>query len=243
MIVIPAIDLRAGRAVRLAEGDPERMTVYSDAPLELVDTFAAAGAQRIHIVDLDGAFQGGSDQGELVRSMIARAHERGVEVEVGGGIRSEGAIEAMLELGADLVIIGTLAVREPELVAELCRRHPRRLVIAIDARDGIVATHGWTSQSELRAEELASLAEAWGAGALLFTDIARDGLQRGPNVDATARLQAELSIPVIASGGVGSLADLSALRDAGVQAVVLGRALYEGSVVLSVALEEALERC
>ena len=219
------------------------MTVYSDAPIELVDHFAAAGAPRIHIVDLDGAFgQGsgqGSGQGDLVRSMIARAHERGVEVEVGGGIRSEGAIEAMLEAGADLVIIGTLAVREPSLVADLCRRHPGRLVIAIDARDGIVATHGWTAQSELRAADLASDAETWGAGALLFTDIARDGLQGGPNVEATARLQAELSIPVIASGGVGSLADLTALRDAGVQAVVLGRALYEGSVVL----EEALARC
>lgn len=239
MIIIPAVDLRAGQAVRLAEGDPGRMTVYSDAPLELVDQFAAAGARRIHVVDLDGALAGGAGQGDLVRAMIARAHGRGVEIEVGGGIRSEGAIEAMLEAGADLVIIGTLAVREPELVADLCRRHPGRLVIAIDARDGIVATHGWTAQSELRAADLASDAESWGAGALLFTDIARDGLQGGPNVEATARLQAELSIPVIASGGVGSLADLTALRDAGVQAVVLGRALYEGSVVL----EEALARC
>ncbi len=239
MIVIPAVDLRAGQAVRLAEGDPDRMTVYSDAPVELVDRFADAGARRVHIVDLDGALEGGSTQGELVQAMIERAHARGVEVEVGGGIRSEAAILAMLEAGADLVIIGTLAVREPALVADLCRRYPGRLVIAIDARDGIVATHGWTSQSELRAADLASDAESWGAGALLFTDIARDGLQGGPNVTATAELQAGLGIPVIASGGVGSLADLRALRDAGVQAVVLGRALYEGSVVL----EEALARC
>jgi phosphoribosylformimino-5-aminoimidazole carboxamide ribotide isomerase len=239
MIVIPAVDLRAGQAVRLAEGDPERMTVYSDSPVELVERFSAAGARRLHIVDLDGAFGGGCGQGDLVRAMIARAHELGAQVEVGGGIRSEAAIESMLAAGADLVIIGTLAVREPELVAELCRRHPGRLVIAIDARDGIVATHGWTAQSELRAADLASDAASWGAGALLFTDIARDGLQGGPNVEATARLQADLEIPVIASGGVGSLADLTALRDAGIQAVVLGRALYEGSVVL----EEALAQC
>lgn len=239
MIVIPAVDLRAGQAVRLAEGDPERMTVYSDDPLGLVDRFADAGARRVHVVDLDGAFSGTSDQLPLIREMIARAHARGLKVEVGGGIRSEAAIEATLEAGADFVIVGTLAVREPELVAALCRRRPGRLIIAIDARDGVVATHGWTELSARTAAELARDAADWGAGALLYTDIARDGLQGGPNVAATAALQAEVPIPVIASGGVGSVADLDALRGAGVRAVVLGRALYEGSV----ALEEALARC
>jgi len=239
MIVIPAVDLRAGQAVRLAEGDPERMTIYSDAPVELIERFADAGAKRVHIVDLDGALAGASEQLALVRAMIAAAHRRGLEVEVGGGIRNEAAIESMLEAGADLVIVGTLAVRQPQLVAQLCRRHPGRLIIAIDARDGIVATHGWQESSDLRAADLAADAASWGAGAVLFTDISRDGLQGGPNVTATASLQAEVEIPVIASGGVGSLADLHALRDAGVRAVVLGRALYEGSV----ALEEALARC
>ncbi|MCA9637005.1 MAG: 1-(5-phosphoribosyl)-5-[(5-phosphoribosylamino)methylideneamino]imidazole-4-carboxamide isomerase [Myxococcales bacterium] len=239
MIVIPAIDLRGGQAVRLAEGDPGRMTSYSDAPFDLVDRFADAGARRLHVVDLDGAFAGDAAQLPLITAMIERAHARGLEVEVGGGIRSEAAIDAAIDAGADFVIVGTLAIREPALVAALCRRLPGRLIVAIDARDGVVATDGWTASSGVAAGSLAREAAAWGAGALLYTDIARDGLQGGPNVAATAALQGEVPIPVIASGGVGSLADLEALRDAGVQAVVLGRALYEGSVDL----KEAIARC
>lgn len=239
MIVIPAIDLIEGRAVRLAEGDPARSTVYDADPRAVVERFAAAGARRIHVVDLDGAFAGEPRQLELIAAMIERAHALGLEVEVGGGARSEAATLAILGAGADLVIVGTLAVREPALVAALCGRHPGRLIVAIDARDGRVATHGWRTTTDLEAATLAREAAGWGAAGLLYTDIARDGLQVGAAVAATAALQEAVEIPVIASGGVGSLDDLLALKAAGVRAVVLGRALYEGTV----SLEEALRRC
>ncbi|MEZ4448833.1 MAG: 1-(5-phosphoribosyl)-5-[(5-phosphoribosylamino)methylideneamino] imidazole-4-carboxamide isomerase [Nannocystaceae bacterium] len=239
MIVIPAIDLLGGQAVRLAEGDPARSTVYDARPVAVVERFAAAGARRIHVVDLDGAFSGEPRQLAVITEMIGRAHDLGLEVEVGGGVRSEAAALAILDAGADLVILGTLAIREPALVAALCQRRPGQLIIAIDARDGLVATHGWRTTTDVEARTLAREAAAWGAAELLYTDIARDGLQVGPNVAATRALQDEVDIPVIASGGVGSLDDLLALRGAGVRAVVLGRALYEGTV----ALEEALRRC
>ena len=244
MLVIPAVDLLEGRAVRLAEGDRDRATVYSDAPWTLAAEFVEAGARRIHVVDLDGAFAGRPVQLELIRRLVHAAREAGeVEVEVGGGIRDAAAVEALLEIGVDKVVVGTLAVREPELVAELCRRHPSAIVVAIDAREGMVAVEGWRETSRVAAADLAREAASWGAGALLYTDVSRDGLQVGPAVEATAALQRSVdevrAIDVIASGGVGSLADLRALAGAGVRAVVLGRALYERSFTL----EEALAPC
>ncbi|MCA9718304.1 MAG: 1-(5-phosphoribosyl)-5-[(5-phosphoribosylamino)methylideneamino]imidazole-4-carboxamide isomerase [Myxococcales bacterium] len=240
MIAIPAIDLLEGKAVRLAEGDRARATVYERDPRVLVTRFADAGARWLHVVDLDGAFAGRPCQLELVRELVASAHARGVKVEVGGGLRSRAAITQLLEqTGADRAVVGTLAVREPEVVAALCQQYPERLVIAVDGRDDRVAVAGWQETSETTIQALAAAAQRWGAAALLYTDVPRDGLQGGPAVDATAALQRTVEIPVIASGGVGSLADLDALRGAGVRAVVLGRALYEGSFTL----KEALSRC
>jgi phosphoribosylformimino-5-aminoimidazole carboxamide ribotide isomerase len=239
MLAIPAIDLLAGQAVRLAEGDPARKTVYAADPAVKLREFIRAGARRVHLVDLDGAFAGRPVQVDLIRALAGEAHALGAEVEVGGGLRDRAAVEAALATGADYAVIGTLAVREPDTAQALCREHAGRVIVAIDARDGWVAIAGWRELSKVPAAALARAAASWGAAALLYTDVSRDGLQVGAAVDQTAALQRGVEIPVIASGGVGSLADLDALRRQGVHAVILGRALYEGSFTL----EEALARC
>jgi phosphoribosylformimino-5-aminoimidazole carboxamide ribotide isomerase len=206
----PAIDLLGGKAVRLEEGRRERATVFSDRPQELVGELARGGADRLHVVDLDGAFAASP-----------------LPVEVGGGIRDRAAIDAVLALGASFVVLGTAAVRSPALVEAACRAHPGRIIVAVDARDGIVAVDGWTATGNVSAIELGTRAASWGAAALLYTDVARDGLHVGPNVAATAELARAVSCEVIASGGVGSLDDLARLREAGIAAVVVGRALYD----------------
>jgi phosphoribosylformimino-5-aminoimidazole carboxamide ribotide isomerase len=244
VLVIPAIDLLEGQAVRLSEGDRARATSYSDEPWTLAAEFVAAGAQRIHVVDLDGAFAGRPMQVPLVQRLLESARSeagdaRRVELQVGGGIRDAQAVETLIDAGVDKVVVGTLAVREPELVASLCRRHPNKIVVAIDARDGMVSIEGWRETSAMPAASLARQAADWGAAALLYTDVRRDGLQGGPAVESTAALQAEVAIDVIASGGVGALEHLDALATAGIRAVICGRALYERSFTL----EEALARC
>ena len=247
MLIIPAIDLLDGKAVRLAEGDRSRSTIYSDTPWTLAREFAAAGARRIHVVDLDGAFAGKPSQVALIQRLLAEIRAvppaqgcGAVELEVGGGIRDAAAVETLIEAGVDKVVVGTLAVREPDLVAGLCERYPGAIVVAIDARDGMVAVEGWTETSTMPAAELAKRAADWGAGGLLYTDVRRDGLQVGPAVEATAALQAEVDqvrpVDVIASGGVGTLEHLDALVAASVRAVIFGRALYERSFTLADAL-------
>lgn len=252
MLLIPAVDLLEGRAVRLVKGERERVTVYSDAPWELAAAFVREGAHKLHLVDLDGAF-GEARQVDLLRRILDAV--RSVEtpeparVEVGGGIRDAQAVEELLAAGVDQVVIGTLAVRQPALVAELCRSHPGRLIVAIDARDGMVAVDGWRELSSISAAELAQEAVSWGAAGLLYTDVSRDGLQVGAAVAVTAALQVAVDrqtraaglapVDVIASGGIGTLADIDALVLAGVRAAVLGRALYENSFTLP----EALARC
>lgn len=239
MILLPAIDVMGGKAVRLAGGRREDVTVYSDEPWQLAENFARAGAEWIHVVDLDGAFEGRPAQSKLIARIVTRARECGSTVEVGGGVRSVATVENLLALGASRVVVGTLAIREPDKVEALCKSHPDGIVVAIDARDGRVAVEGWQETSNVSAAELAAKAQGWGAAALLYTDVHRDGLQTGPAVESTARLQRDLSVPVIASGGIASLDDLDALRNAGVRAAVVGRALYEGNFTV----EEALERC
>lgn len=224
MKLYPAIDLLEGCAVRLEAGRRDRKTVFSDRPIELVEQLTAGGADRLHVVDLDGAFAGSLQQTALIRSLIEASP---VPVEVGGGIRDRAAIDAVLALGASYVVLGTAAVRSPALVEEACRAHPGRIIVAVDARDGVVAVDGWTAGGNITAIELGRRADAWGAGALLYTDVARDGLHVGPNVDATVALRNAVVCEVIASGGVGSLADLVQLRDAGIAAAIVGRALYD----------------
>ena len=223
MKLFPAIDLLGGKAVRLEEGDRARATVFHDDPVQLVATLAHDGADRLHVVDLDGAF-GEPRQLELVRAIVAAST---IPVEVGGGIRDRLAIESVLDIGAAFIVLGTAAVRDPALVEEVCRAYPGRIIVAVDARDGIVAVDGWTTSGGITAIELGARAAGWGAAALLYTDIARDGLRHGPNVAATSALAHAVSCEVIASGGVGELDDLVRLRDANIAAVVVGRALYD----------------
>jgi phosphoribosylformimino-5-aminoimidazole carboxamide ribotide isomerase len=237
MRVWPAIDLLEGRAVRLHEGKRDRATVFSNAPWEIPARFAADGAQGLHVVDLDGAFAGKPVQHALVRRVIAAAGA--LPVQVGGGIRDRAAVEAVLAAGATRVVLGTAAVKSPALVEECCRAHPGRIVVAVDAKDGMVAVDGWVAASNVSAAELGARAAGWGAAALLYTDVSRDGTGAGPNVAATAALAKAVDIEVIASGGVSSLDDLRALRDAGIEAVVVGRALYDAKFTLRAAVEAA----
>lgn len=238
MKLICAIDLLQGAAVRLEQGDRSRVTRYADDPRSVVDRFAEAGVSMMHLVDLDGAF-GEAPQSTLLATLVERAHRSGSVVEIGGGLRDREAVERALQTGCDQVVIGTLALRDPEVTASLCSAHPGRVVIAADAKAGLVAVDGWREASEVTATTLAQRAQSWGAVALLHTDIGRDGMQRGPAVEATAALQATVDLDVYASGGVGSLADLDACRQAGIRGVVVGRAIYEHSFTL----QEALARC
>jgi phosphoribosylformimino-5-aminoimidazole carboxamide ribotide isomerase len=233
--LIPAIDLLAGRCVRLEQGDYARATVYCGDPGEQAAAFAAHPIPRLHVVDLDGAREGRPRNGEALRRIVERAGP--VPVQLGGGIRSLEAVEAALATGVDRVVLGTAALRDAGLLAEACRRHPGRVAVGIDARAGRVAVEGWQETTALLALELARRAEQAGAAALIHTDIARDGMLAGPNLEATAELAAAVSIPVFASGGVGSEADLErAAGCAGLAGVIVGRALYTGAVDLGRAL-------
>jgi phosphoribosylformimino-5-aminoimidazole carboxamide ribotide isomerase len=221
--LFPAIDLLDGKAVRLEEGKRDRATIFHDDPVMLVDQMARDGADRLHVVDLNGAF-GDPRQATLVRNIV---HASPLPVEVGGGIRDRAAFDDVLALGVAYVVLGTAAVKSPAFVEDVCRAHPNRVIVAVDARDGVVAVDGWTASGGITAIELGQRAETWGAAALLYTDIARDGLRSGPNVEATAALARAVGIEVIASGGVGSLGDIDLLRAAGIASVVVGRALYD----------------
>jgi phosphoribosylformimino-5-aminoimidazole carboxamide ribotide isomerase len=233
--LFPAIDLLGGRAVRLEEGKRERATVFHDRPIELVAELAQGGADRLHVVDLDGAF-GEPRQLPLIAAIVAASP---IPVEVGGGIRDRDALERVIALGAAFVVLGTAAVRSPALVEHACRAYPNRIIVAVDARDGIVAVDGWTASGGISAVQLGSLAAGWGAAALLYTDVARDGMGGGPNIAATAALARAVGIEAIASGGVGSLDDIAALRRAGITAVVVGRALYDGRFSVADAVRTA----
>jgi phosphoribosylformimino-5-aminoimidazole carboxamide ribotide isomerase len=234
--VIPAIDLLDGRAVRLVRGDRSTATAFSDEPWILAREFGDAGAERIHVVDLDGAFAGAPANRAAIDRILATAS---VPIQVGGGLRDEAALEAMFDAGASFAVLGTAAIKRPEFVAAACRAQPGRIIVAVDARDGRVAVEGWVEVSELTAMELGTRARAWGAGALLYTDVSRDGVQTGPNVETTALLAAEVGLPVIASGGISSLDDLRRLDAARIPMAIVGRALYERRFTL----EEAIAAC
>ena len=239
MIVIPAIDLKGGKCVRLLRGDMQAETVYGDDPIAEGRRWVEAGAPYLHVVDLDGAVSGVAVNADAIATLCAKLP---VPVEVGGGIRSVERAESLLNAGADRVIFGTAALEQPDMVAEACRRLPGRIAVALDARDGRIAVHGWTETSAVAAVELARHAQQWGAVRVIYTDINRDGTQQGVNVDATRALAEAIQVPVIASGGVGSLADIEALRTcepSGVEGVIIGRALYTGAVELAEAIRVA----
>ena len=234
LIVFPAIDLKRGQVVRLAEGDMDRATVYGDDPAAQALLFADAGAEHLHVVDLDGAFAGESVNGEAVRGIVAAFPGH---VQLGGGIRDLDTAAAWLEAGVERVILGTAAVEDPAFVTRAAGRWPGRIAVGIDARGGRVATRGWATETALGAAELALRFQDAGVAAIIYTDIDRDGAMGGPNIAATEALARAVNIPVIASGGVSSLDDLIALSGSGVIAgAISGRALYDGAIELSTAL-------
>ncbi|MBB3691750.1 1-(5-phosphoribosyl)-5-[(5-phosphoribosylamino)methylideneamino]imidazole-4-carboxamide isomerase [Sphingomonas sp. BK580] len=239
LIVFPAIDLKQGQVVRLAEGDMARATVYGDDPAAQAMLFAEAGAEHLHVVDLDGAFAGASVNGEAVRAIVARFPGH---VQLGGGIRTRESVERWFDLGVSRVVIGTAALEDPDFVRGAARDFPGGVVVAVDARDGMVATKGWADVSTTSVVELARRFEDAGVAALLFTDVGRDGLLKGANIEATVDLARAVDIPVIASGGVAGIADIHVLalhaRD-GVEGVITGRALYDGRLDLAAALSVA----
>lgn len=231
MIVIPAVDLRDGRCVRLREGRADAETVFSDDPVAMATRWAALGGARLHVVDLDGAFAGAPRQAALVAKIVAAVAP--VPVEAGGGLRDVAAVEAMLETGARWAVVGTRAVLDPAFLADICRRHPGRIIVAVDARGDRVAVKGWTETTPLGVAEAGCRALDAGAAALLYTDVSRDGTEQGPNVKDTAALARAVALPVLASGGVGTLDDIRRLAGLpGVAGVVVGRALYTGAVTL-----------
>ena len=239
MIVFPAIDLKGGQIVRLAEGDMARATVYGDDPAAQATRFAEAGASHLHVVDLDGAFAGGSVNGGAVAGIIATFPGK---VQLGGGIRSRESIARWIELGVARVVIGTAAVKDPNLVRAAARDYPGQIVVAVDARDGFVATEGWADVSTLTVVDLARRFEDAGVAALLFTDVGRDGMLKGCNVAATAALAEAVAIPVIASGGVAGIEDIHALvGKPGIEGVITGRALYDGRLDLAEAIRVAAQ--
>nr|WP_276589298.1 1-(5-phosphoribosyl)-5-[(5-phosphoribosylamino)methylideneamino]imidazole-4-carboxamide isomerase [Sphingomonas sp. GM_Shp_2] len=239
MIVFPAIDLKGGQVVRLAEGDMDRATVYGDDPAHQAELFAESGAQHLHVVDLDGAFAGRSVNGDAVRGIVSRFPGH---VQLGGGIRTPESVEQWFDLGVSRVVIGTAALENPDFVRDMARAFPGGIVVAVDARDGMVATKGWADVSTVTATDLARRFEDAGVAALLFTDVGRDGLLKGCNVEATVDLARSVDIPVIASGGVAGIGDIHMLavhhRD-GVEGVITGRALYDGRLDLAAAISVA----
>jgi len=232
MLVIPAIDLKGGKCVRLLRGEMAAETVYGDDPLAMGRRWVEEGAEYLHVVDLDGAVSGRAVNGAVIETLCRQLP---IPIQVGGGVRTADRAAELLGLGADRVIFGTAALAAPEVVEAACARFPGRVAVGIDARDGLVATQGWTETSSTPAVDLARRVERLGACRIIYTDISRDGTQEGVNVEATRAVAAALSIPVTASGGVGSLGDILALEPhqaAGIDSVIVGRALYGGSVRL-----------
>ncbi|WCM27590.1 1-(5-phosphoribosyl)-5-[(5-phosphoribosylamino)methylideneamino]imidazole-4-carboxamide isomerase [Sphingomonas sp. QA11] len=239
LIIFPAIDLKGGQVVRLAEGDMDRATVYGDDPAAQAMLFAEQGAEYLHVVDLDGAFAGASVNGDAVRSIVERFPGH---VQLGGGIRDRAAIERWFDLGVSRVVIGTAALENPELVREAARDFPGGIVVAVDAKDGMVATRGWADVSTVEVIDLARRFEDAGVASLLFTDVGRDGMLKGCNVEATVDLARAVRIPVIASGGVKGIAEIHVLAlhaVDGIEGVITGRALYDGRLDLAAALSVA----
>ena len=235
MLIIPAIDIKQGKCVRLQQGNMDLETRYSDNPLEIALKWESLGAQLIHIVDLDGAFKKQIVNHEIIKHIVENIS---TPVQVGGGIRNAETIEMYLDLGVKRVIIGSVALYNPDFVIEICKKYPDKIVVGIDAKDGMVAVEGWSEVSDVSAIELAKKYESKGVAAIIFTDIKRDGMQTGPNIEATNELAQAVDIPVIASGGVSSIEDIKELlKYKEIFGVIIGRALYEGKLDLKEAIK------
>ncbi|MCH6564441.1 MAG: 1-(5-phosphoribosyl)-5-[(5-phosphoribosylamino)methylideneamino]imidazole-4-carboxamide isomerase [Proteobacteria bacterium] len=233
MILIPAIDLKQGQCVRLRQGRMEDSTVFSDDPVAMAGKWVSQGCQRLHLVDLDGAFEGKPVNADVIEEITAAFPD--LPIQIGGGIRTVETVEAYLAAGVSFVIIGTQAVKKPEFVTELCAEFPGNVIVGIDARNGMVAVQGWAEDSDQSAEHLAQRFEDQGVSAIVYTDINRDGMMQGINLEATRLLAESVNIPVIASGGATDMEDikqLNSVKDSGIEGVILGRALYERTISL-----------
>ncbi len=235
MIIIPAIDLKDGKCVRLLQGRKEAVTVYSDDPASAARQWASLGAELIHVVDLDGAFTGDQKNLDAIHAIRGAVE---VPIQVGGGIRDTGRIRKLTEIGINRVILGTSAAKQPELVRDACRLFPGSIIIGIDARDGKVAVQGWEEVTRLDALEFAKHMESCGVSGIVYTDITRDGMMTGPNIDALSRMAGAIHIPLIASGGVSGIEDIrDLLKIKNLWGVITGKALYEGKLDLREAIK------
>jgi phosphoribosylformimino-5-aminoimidazole carboxamide ribotide isomerase len=233
MILIPAIDLKQGHCVRLRQGNMDDSTVFSEDPVAMAGKWVSQGCKRLHLVDLDGAFEGNPVNADVIEEIAAAYPD--LPIQIGGGIRSVETVEAYLGAGVSYVIIGTQAVKKPEFVTELCAEFPGKVIIGIDAKNGMAAVQGWAEDSDHTVEHLAQRFEDQGVSAIVYTDISRDGMMQGVNLEATRSLAESISIPVIASGGVTDMQDiknLNSVKDAGIEGVIIGRALYERTISL-----------
>ena len=231
MLLIPAIDLKDGRCVRLRQGRMDDETIFSDDPVDVAGRWVEAGARRLHLVDLNGAFAGEPVNGEVIQAIAKRYPD--LPIQVGGGIRDEATIQAYLDVGVTYVIIGTQAVKEPEFVARACKAFPGHVMVGLDAKDGMVAINGWAEITDHNVVDMAKQFENDGVEAIVYTDIGRDGMLTGPNVEATQALAEAIGIPVVASGGITNIDDISALcevESSGINSAITGRAIYEGTL-------------
>jgi phosphoribosylformimino-5-aminoimidazole carboxamide ribotide isomerase len=236
VIVFPAIDLKRGQVVRLAEGDMDRATVYGDDPAAQALLFAEAGAEHLHVVDLDGSFAGRAENRAAIEAIVAAFPGH---VQLGGGIRTRESVEGWFDLGVARIVMGTAALKDPQFVKDMAREYPGGIVVAVDAKDGMVATEGWAEVSDVPVVDLARRFEDAGVASLLFTDIGRDGMLKGVNIDATVDLARRVDLPIIASGGAKGIDDiyiLSMHASDGIEGVITGRALFEGRLDLAAAI-------
>ena len=242
MLLIPSIDIKDGKCVRLRQGRMDEVTVFDDDPRDAARRWVDAGARRLHLVDLDGAVEGAPRNGEVIRALVSEFPD--IDVQVGGGIRDDDTIEGYLATGARYVILGTRAVTTPGFVADACVEFPGHIIVGLDARDGRLAVDGWSKLTRFQVDDFARRVEDCGVEAIIHTDIGRDGMLEGVNVEATERLARDVNVPVFASGGVRDLDDIRAIcaaADAGIAGAIVGRALYEGTLDFAAAAELANE--
>ena len=236
MMIFPAVDLIGGKAVRLKQGDYSKMTVFGDDPVAAAKKFEEQGAEYLHVVDLDGAKDGGRPNEEVIKRIIS---ETSLKVEVGGGVRDEESVKTYLDAGAYRVILGTAAAENEEFTRDMCGKYGERIVVGADARDGVIAVRGWLGTSGEELFDFVKRMGSLGVGTVIVTDISRDGEKNGANLDLYRRMTAELPVGIVASGGIASVSDIKALAEAGVRGAILGRALYAGEITLADALRAA----
>lgn len=242
MIIIPAVDIKGGKCVRLEQGFMDRETIFSDYPEEMALQWERKGAKRLHLVDLDGAVQGIPFNKKVIRNVVDRVS---IPVQLGGGIRDLDTIEGYINLGIDQIIIGTVAYKDPDLVETACKRYPGRIIVGIDSKDSYVSVEGWTEPTNIIAIDLAKRFEDMKINSIIYTDIKRDGMKRGPNIDAIREFATAINIPLIAAGGISSIKDIenmAELEEDGLSGIIVGRALYDGSIRLEQAINTLRKR-